>query len=81
MTPSGAYRHAHVAQDPFVHPKDAMRHNRDISGAWTTFVLDKSEGFTQTGVECLNDPNRERHICLGYPGSASPDVYLFYSIP
>ena len=42
MTPSGPYRHAHVAQGPFFHPKDAMRHNRDISGAWTTFVLDKS---------------------------------------
>ena len=39
MTPSGAYRHAHVAQGPFFHPKDAMRHNRDISGAWTTFFL------------------------------------------
>ena len=58
MTPSGAYRHAHVAQGPFFHPKDAMRHNRDISGAWTTFVLDKSEGFTQAGVERLNDSIR-----------------------
>ena len=55
MTPSGAYRHAHAAQGPFFHPKDAMRHNVDISGAWTTFVLDKSEGFTQAGVERLND--------------------------
>ena len=36
-------------------PKDAMRHNRDISGAWTRFVLDKSEGFTQAGVERLDD--------------------------
>ena len=53
MTPSGAYRHAHVAQGQFFHPKDAMRHNRDISGAWSTFVLDKSEGFTQAGVERL----------------------------
>ena len=43
------------AQGPFFHPKDAMRHNVDISGAWTTFVLDKSEGFTQADVECLND--------------------------
>ena len=58
MTPSGAYRHAHVAQGPFFHPKDAMRHNRDISGAWTTFVLDKSEGFTQACVERLNDSIR-----------------------
>ena len=32
MTPSGANRHAHVAQGPFLYPKDAMRHNRDISG-------------------------------------------------
>ena len=55
MTPSGAYRHAHVEPGPFFHPKDAMRHNRDISGAWTMFVLDKSEGFTPAGVECLND--------------------------
>ena len=39
MTPSGAYRHAHEAQGPFFHPKDATRHNCDISGAWTTFVL------------------------------------------
>ena len=58
MAPSGAYRHAHVAQGPFFHPKDAMRHNRDISGAWTTIVLDKSEGFTQAGVERLNDSIR-----------------------
>ena len=55
MTPSGAYRHAHVAQGPFFQPKDAMRHNRDISRAWTSFLLDKSEGFTQEGVERLND--------------------------
>ena len=47
MTPSGADRYAHVAQGPFFHPKDAMRHNRDISGALTTFVLDKSDGFTR----------------------------------
>ena len=45
MTTSGAYRHAHFAQGPFFHPKDAMRHNRDILGAWTTFVPDESEGF------------------------------------
>ena len=58
MTPSGAYRIAHVAQGPFFHPKDAMRHNRDIYGAWTTFVLDKSEGFMQASVERLNDSIR-----------------------
>ena len=58
MTPSGAYRHAHVTQGSFFHPKNAMRHNRDISGAWTTFVLDKSDGFTQADVEHLNDSIR-----------------------
>ena len=58
MTPSGAYRHVQVAQGPPFHPKDAMRHNLDISGAWTTFVLQKSEGFTQAGVERLNDSIR-----------------------
>ena len=54
MTPSGAYRHAPVSQGPFFYPQDAMRHNRNISGAWTTFVLDKSDDFTQAGVERLN---------------------------
>ena len=54
MTPSGAYRHVHAAQGPFFNPKKAMRHNSDISGAWPTFVLDKSEGFMQAGVERLN---------------------------
>ena len=48
MTPPGAYRH----------PKDAMRQNCDISGAWTMFVLDKPKGFTQAGVERLNDSIR-----------------------
>ena len=53
MTPSGAYRHAHAAQGPFFHPKGCH-----MSGAWTTFVLDKSEGFTQAVVEGLNDSIR-----------------------
>ena len=55
MTPSGEYRHALYADGPFFHPKDAIRHNRDISGAWTMFIPDTSEGFTQAGVERLND--------------------------
>ena len=54
MTPSGSYRHAHVAQGPFFNPKDAIRHNLDISGPGMTFVLDKSEGSTQACVELLN---------------------------
>ena len=58
MTPSGAYRQALAAQGPFFHPKDAMCHNRDISGAWTTFILNKSEGFTKTGIERINESIR-----------------------
>ncbi|MEW8317033.1 MAG: hypothetical protein AB2653_18585 [Candidatus Thiodiazotropha endolucinida] len=58
MTPSGEYRHSHYSDGPFFHPKDAIRHNRDISRAWTTFILDKSDGFTQAGVERLNDSIR-----------------------
>ena len=58
MEPSGAYRHAHYSDCPFFHPMDAIRHNRDISRAWTLFILDKSEGFTKAGVERLNDSIR-----------------------
>ncbi|MEW8560691.1 MAG: hypothetical protein AB2541_01260 [Candidatus Thiodiazotropha sp.] len=58
MTPSGEYRHAHYSDAPLFHPKDDMHHNRDNSGAWMTFILDKSEGFTQAGVERLNDSIR-----------------------
>ena len=58
MVPSGAYRHAHYSDGPFFHPMGAIRHNRDISGAWTMFIPDKSEGFTQAGVERLNDSIR-----------------------
>ena len=43
---------------PLLPPKDAIRHNRNISGAWTTFILDTSEGFTQAGVERLSDSIR-----------------------
>ena len=52
MEPSGAYRHAHYS---FFHPMDAIRHNWDISGTWTMFIPDKSEGFTQAGVKRLDD--------------------------
>ena len=55
MTPSGAYRSALAAQGPFFHQKDAFRHNRDISGALTSFVLDRLESFTQAGLERIND--------------------------
>ena len=55
IEPSGAYRHAHYSDGPFFHPKDTIRHNRDISRAWTMFNPDIPEGFTQAGVERLND--------------------------
>ena len=58
MESSGAFRHVHYSDGPFFHPKDTIRHNRDISGAWTMFILDKSEGFTQAGVEHLKDSIR-----------------------
>ena len=60
MTPSHEeYRHSHQAQHGIsFHPMDAIRHNRDISAAWTTFVLDKSDGFTQASVTRLNDSIR-----------------------
>ena len=58
MEPSGAYRHAHYSDGPFFHPKNTIRHNRDISRARTTFILDKSNGLTQAGVERLNDSIR-----------------------
>lgn len=31
---------------------------QQVEGSWTTFILDKSEGFTQAGVERLNDSIR-----------------------
>ena len=58
MELSGAYRHAHYSDGPFIHPKDAIRHNRGISGAWATFILNKSDCSTQAGVEHLNDSIR-----------------------
>ena len=67
MKPSGAYRHAHYSDGPFFHPMHAIRHNRDISGAWTMFIPDKSEGFTQAQRQYTD-------VCLGYPGSAGPDT-------
>ena len=52
-----------------------MRHNRDISGAWTTFVLDKSIGFTQAGVERLNDSIRTYVLAiLGAQAQTRSDI-------
>ena len=61
MEPSCTYRHAHDSDGPFFHPMDAIRHNQDISGPWTMFILGKSEGFTQAGVEHLND-SMQTHV-------------------
>ena len=59
MTPSHEYRHAHQAwHGTFFHPMDAIRHKRDISAAWATFVLDNSDSFTQAGITRLNDSIR-----------------------
>ena len=56
--PLKSYRHAHASQGIFFNEKDAIRHNVDISSAWTTFVLDWGQGFTQAGVERLNESIR-----------------------
>ena len=75
MTPSGTYRHAHMAQGPFFQPKDVMRHNLDILVAWTTFVLDKSEGFMQAGVQRLNDSIRTYILAiLGAQAQAKANI-------
>ena len=58
MELSGTYLHVHYSDGPFFRPKDAIHHNLDISGTWRMFILDKSEGFTQGGVERLNNSIR-----------------------
>ena len=57
-TPSDTYRMEHHAAGPFFNNNDAIRHNLDIFTAWSTFILDKSTGFTKAGVERLNDSIR-----------------------
>lgn len=43
-------------EGPFFLAYDIVRHNYGISGAWATFILDKSDGFTQVGmVDILNN--------------------------
>ena len=52
-----------------------MCHNRDISGAWTTFILDKSECFTLAGVESLNDSIRTYvWAILGAPAQTRSNI-------
>ena len=42
----------------------------DGANAWRTFVLDTAEGFTQPGVESINDSTR---TCLGHLRRTSAD--------
>ena len=56
--PDGTYRHQHEDKGPFFSPLDAITHGRDISNAWTTFMLDKSNGFTHAGLVRINESIR-----------------------
>ncbi|CAG2227886.1 unnamed protein product [Mytilus edulis] len=53
--PSGEYRYHHSRDGPFFNIRDTIYHTKDISMAWTTFILDKSEGFTKAGIERINE--------------------------
>lgn len=53
--PSGEYRYHHSGDGPFFNINDSIIHTVDISLAWSTFILDKSEGFTKAGIECINE--------------------------
>lgn len=53
--PSDEYRMNHRADGPFFSIHDTIEHTKDISMAWTTFILDKSEGFTKAGIERINE--------------------------
>ena len=41
-----------------VHIEHILQDDPDADTAWTTFILDKSEGFTRAGVERVNDSIR-----------------------
>ena len=56
--PSGEYRHEHVNDGPFFNIIDSLTHTKNISLAWTTFILEKSEGFTKPGIERINESIR-----------------------
>jgi hypothetical protein len=56
--PSGEYRYHHSGDGPFFNIADSINHTKNISLAWTTFILDKSEGFTKTGIERINESIR-----------------------
>jgi hypothetical protein len=56
--PSGEYRYKHSRDGPFFNIADSINHTKNISLAWTTFILDKSEGFTKVGIERINESIR-----------------------
>ena len=56
--PSDEYRMNHRKDGPFFSIHDTMYHTKDISMAWTTFMLDKSDGFTKAGIERINESIR-----------------------
>lgn len=60
MKPSGAYRDDHNSEGPFFFIHQIIEQNRDITNAWTMFILDKSNGTTstQSGAERINESIR-----------------------
>ena len=61
--PSGHYNSAKMSftkptTNDSLHVDFITQDDPDADYAWTTFVLDKSEGFTQPGVERINDSIR-----------------------
>ena len=52
--PDDNYRYTHQSDGPFFNIIDAITHTIDISNAWTTFMLDKSNGFTHAGLVRIN---------------------------
>ena len=47
----------------------------EVDEAWSSFILDNSQGFTAPGVERLNDVNP--YLCLGDTGSPGPDTHKY----
>ena len=75
MTPSGEYRHAHYSDGPFFHPKDAICHNRDISGMDDVH----SQYIRRLHVSGCGAPHRlDSDIRLGNLGIASSDPFKHY---
>ena len=55
-------RHCGVSSCEYLPPKkvhiDYLQQDPDVKYAWTTFILDSSNGFTRAGVERVNDSIR-----------------------